>query len=472
MSDGSDTGNGRNDSGTGDGETTVDKYVAELRRRLRRLATIGQKGPFAFRGQADSKWKLESTANRRHDPRPSWEEFINYNCKLVADAKNANYHQKENNPLEDIEMLAELRHHSAATALIDFTRDFLVALWFACEPTKESSQEGKIFVVNTGNTDNFLQLTSEDKKEDLEKILRFQTRDGQKDGAGEDKRHTTNPPELWYWEPRFEINHRLSSQKGVFIFGKGDIPCQEEIKIPGEDKEAIREELSTLFGINEKSLFNDLPGFATINDVNHRISAKTEADHLRAGNSYYQQGEWEKAIEQYDKAIEQYDKAIGQDSECTEAYYNRGVAKLLLGRPEEALPDFDQAISLSPQYAIAYYNRGTAKGKLDRFKEALLDFSKAIDLNPQYAKAYNNRGKAKAKLGRPEEALPDLTQAIKLNPQHAKAYCARAREHAILGDTTAARADFNKALDLATKQDNKELAKRIQEALNQLPPIT
>jgi len=301
MSDGSDTGKGRNDSGTGDG-ATVDKYVAELRRKLRRLATIGQKGPFAFRGQADSKWKLESTANRRHDPRPSWEEFITYNCKLVADAKNANYHQKENKQLQDIEVLAELRHHSAATALIDFTRDFLVALWFACEP-RRNSQEGKIFVVDTGKAENFLRLTSQDKEKTLQEIFRFQPSNGQNDLAGTGPRRMIKIPKLWYWEPRFEINHRLSSQKGVFIFGKGKIPCRGEVTIPGEDKKAIREELSTWFGINEKSLFNDLPGFATLNDVIHRTTPKAWVDYLRSGNLYYQQGEGEKAIEQYDKSI-------------------------------------------------------------------------------------------------------------------------------------------------------------------------
>jgi len=305
MSDGSDTGKGGNDSGTGDGATlTINKYLDELRR----LVPIEQGCRFAFRGHAKSSWKLESTAYRRHDPETPWEELIKYNCYLVDEAKNANYHQKENNPLEDIEMLAELRHHSAATALIDFTGDFHVALWFACEPIagdsqegeKGDSQEGTVFVVNTDDADKFLHLTSQDKEKSLEDILRFQTRKSNVTGTDKGR---ANLPNLWYWEPRFEINHRLSSQKGVFIFGKDDIPCQEEIKIPGKDKKDIREELSTCFGINEKSLFNDLPGFATLNDAIHITTAKTWVDYLRAGALYSQQGKREKAIDQYGKII-------------------------------------------------------------------------------------------------------------------------------------------------------------------------
>ena len=411
----------------------INKYLA----KLRRLAPIGQGGQFAFRGQANSKWKLESTVYRRHKTRPSLEEFIKYNCNLVDEAKNANYHQKENKPLEDIEMLAELRHHSAATALIDFTRDFLVALWFACGP-KRNSQEGKIFVVDTGDPDNFLQLTSQDKKKPLEKILRFETRDGQNDVAGTDKGLTTTPPGLWYWEPRFEINHRLSSQKGVFIFGKDDIPCQE-IPILAKDKETIREELRTWFGINEKSLLNDLPGFATINDTSHRIPVAW-TDYFRAGNSYYQQGEWEKALEQYDKI---------RNSKCTGVYHNRGVAKVRLGRHKEALRDFSKAIDLNPRHAKAYNNRGIAKIALGLPKEALLDFSKVIKRKPQRATVYNNRGVAKAKLGRHKEALRDFSKAIDLNPEYTMAYNNRGSAKIVLGRFEQALRDFSKAIDQA-----------------------
>ena len=444
----------------------INKYLA----KLRRLAPIGQGGQFAFRGQANSKWKLESTVYRRHKTRPSLEEFIKYNCNLVDEAKNANYHQKENKPLEDIEMLAELRHHSAATALIDFTRDFLVALWFACGP-KRNSQEGKIFVVDTGDPDNFLQLTSQDKKKPLEKILRFETRDGQNDVAGTDKGLTTTPPGLWYWEPRFEINHRLSSQKGVFIFGKDDIPCQE-IPILAKDKETIREELRTWFGINEKSLLNDLPGFATINDTSHRIPVAW-TDYFRAGNSYYQQGEWEKALEQYDKirnskctgvyhnrgvakvrlgrhkeALRDFSKAIDLNPRHAKAYNNRGIAKIALGLPKEALLDFSKVIKRKPQRATVYNNRGVAKAKLGRHKEALRDFSKAIDLNPEYTMAYNNRGSAKIDLGLPKEALLDFDQAIKRNSQYATAYNNRGSAKMAIGLPKEALLDFDQAIAL------------------------
>ena len=117
---------------------------------------------------------LESTAILRYANPPTHSEFIQYNCDLIDRAKNANYHHKENNQLTEIELLAELRHYGAATALIDFTRDFLVALWFASSPWKEKEiqedgkdieihKDGKVVIVNRGDSEVFLELTSEDR---------------------------------------------------------------------------------------------------------------------------------------------------------------------------------------------------------------------------------------------------------------------------------------------------------------------
>jgi hypothetical protein len=38
--------------------------------------------------------------------------------------------------LSDLELLLELQHYGAATGLVDFSRDFLIALWFAAHDNK------------------------------------------------------------------------------------------------------------------------------------------------------------------------------------------------------------------------------------------------------------------------------------------------------------------------------------------------
>jgi len=46
--------------------------------------------------------------------------------------------------LGDWEILARLRHHGAATRLIDFTTDPMVALWFLCEDESSSAGGGTV----------------------------------------------------------------------------------------------------------------------------------------------------------------------------------------------------------------------------------------------------------------------------------------------------------------------------------------
>ena len=442
-----------------------------------------------FRGLENKVWGLESTVYLRHANPPTHSDFIQYNCDLIARAKNANYHHKENNELTDIELLAELRHYGAATALFDFTRDFLVALWFASRPWKENDiqTDGKVIIVNIGDSNVFLQLTSEDREKSLDKILNFKTREEQTtpDTARSEVDTSTleisdqKNTKLWYWQPRFAINHRLSAQKGVFIFGKAAIDTADiqnwGVIISQEHKEAIHRELSDHFSINEDSLFNDLPGFAMVNDKAHKIQTRTADDYLENAVQHRQRGEFDHAIQSLDKAIEldqnkavyhsfrgavNYDlksyedaledftKAIGLNPDNAFYHYNRGRVNHDLGKHEDALKDFTKAIGLNPDYAVYHYFRGQVNRDLGKHEDALKDFTKAIGLNPDDAYYHYNRGRANHDLEKHEDALKDFTKAIGLHPDESFYHYMRGQVNRDLGKHEDALKDFTKAIGL------------------------
>jgi hypothetical protein len=72
--------------------------------------------------------------------------------RLIKDAKSYHYHKEK---LSNLELLLELQHYGAATGLIDFSRDFLVALWFACNSNKDKN--GSVFALNISDIDKFTQ---------------------------------------------------------------------------------------------------------------------------------------------------------------------------------------------------------------------------------------------------------------------------------------------------------------------------
>jgi tetratricopeptide (TPR) repeat protein len=122
-------------------------------------------------------------------------------------------------------------------------------------------------------------------------------------------------------------------------------------------------------------------------------------DLKRAADSYIKSGKVNFDNGNFDKAIEDYSEAIRLDTKNAKAYTSRGNAYLLkgTGNPDfynKAFDDYSKAIDLDPLDAWAYYGRGRAYcGKKD-FDRALDDYSRAIKLDPNEANFYLFRGMA------------------------------------------------------------------------------
>ena len=123
------------------------KSVSEYRREILAIKEQWPNPALAFRGQERADWSLESSAERRLRNGPTSQDrvpnnlFIEYHERLLEKCKLRNYDKREGKLLSELELLADLQHHQAATCLLDFTHNALVALWFACEG---SDTDGKV----------------------------------------------------------------------------------------------------------------------------------------------------------------------------------------------------------------------------------------------------------------------------------------------------------------------------------------
>jgi len=415
-----------------------------------------------YRGMADTSWEVSASACRRIEessgtpPLPI--VFQNYMKQLLESAESSGFRERESKSYSDLELLAELQHNGAATCLIDFTTNALIALWFACEGN--SKQDGKVIAMATGDPERFSKVTYERLKYPINNFL--------------------NQNKLWKWVPPSHLGNRIIAQQSVFVFGQGKIGERdyEAIEIEGNSKKGIFDELEKKFGIKEQYLFSDFTGFSLSNAHDRSYSDYTAEDHFHLGLRLRQQGRIKKAIDHYDKAIElnpqdaeayynrgnakralgdhqgaitDFDKAIELNPKDAEAYNNRGNAKADSGNYQEAIIDYNKAIELNPQDAKAYYNRGNAKKDSDDHRGAITDYNKAIELNPQIAGIYNNRGVAKGDSGDYQGSIADFDKAIQLNPQYAEAYKNRGIAKQASGDEAGTQEDFAKAKELANK---------------------
>lgn len=110
----------------------------------------GRPGVRFWRGQSDISWRLDSSLYRRLQLQRTrafkLEAELQFAEAQLLERARHKGHDAGGAGIElpDMELLARLQHHGAATRLVDFTRNALVGLYFACEglPAKHGALIG------------------------------------------------------------------------------------------------------------------------------------------------------------------------------------------------------------------------------------------------------------------------------------------------------------------------------------------
>ena len=279
----------------------------------------------------------------------------------------------------DFEILTEIQHYGGKTNLIDFTTDYFIALFFACDGRYD--EDGRVILQKTDEIRDMIT-------------------------------HPRNP------------RHRVVVQKSVFIRPpRGFIEPDEDdiVTIPANLKEHLLQHLRDYHGISTEVIYNDIHGF--IRNQNIHGDAYT---HFYRGLACQNRGDEaptpEEKQQQYAESIKHYTEAIKLKPDLDVAYNNRGNAYADKGELDNAISDYDTAIKLKPDEVDVYHNRGITYYKKGELDNAISDYDTAIKLNPDEATAYNNRGSAYSKKGELDNAISDYNTAIKLNPDEADAH--------------------------------------------------
>lgn len=285
----------------------LNEYNNKLTKLLEKIGD--QAGDFWYRGQRNAKWSLRSGAiDRLTDEEVEVEDLIGYHEDLLELAKLIKVPGKRQ--LRDLELLAQLQHYGAATCLLDMTSNFNIALWFACQIAKEDAPNnkevnGKVFIVPTDPTNNFLKVSSEELDKPIRYFLDPETKREVKKQISHKLSGNNKKPRFWCWEPR-PLMSRVLSQSSRFIISSEDIPKEgglyEWIEIDATHKEDLLLELEQQQGLKPQNIFSDIPGLATVNarGTPHRL--KEHRTLMRDGKSKMQEGDFEGAIEVFKRA--------------------------------------------------------------------------------------------------------------------------------------------------------------------------
>ena len=323
------------------------------------------------------------------------------------------------NEEKELEFADMTQHYGGLTDRIDFTNDYLIALFFACYGSTEKN--GRIIALERGR--------------------------------------------MAPWGIRFPrtSNNRVIKQKSVFVIPhEGFIDITQDgivvIDIPKSLKSYILRFLRKHHGISIETIYEDFEG-----------SIRLQRNNLKA-TSYVLHGNDCLLKDQYDLAVKKFDEAIKLDSNRADAYQGRGIAYTYKDEDKLAIENFSDAIEMSQYNAKFYLSRGNVYTKIGQYENAIADFHKAdreqiprddivlpriyLSLGSAYAKSENYE-KAIEIFDHAIRILPDFEDRIGWHPSEdtyniaAALYNSRGNLYAEMGkDDLAAIACFEKAIKL------------------------
>ena len=350
----------------------------ELNSILEILYEIRQKsrdGDYIYRGEPECYGKVSSTLYRKLEAA----QVLHLDVEEVqkAELRAAKDYTDET---DDFKILVQLQHFGGKTNLIDFTTDYLIALFFAANGSP--GEDGRFILLNkTGEVRGWI-------------------------------REVRDP------DPK----SRPWTQKSIFVRPPdGFIQPDESIVIPKFLKRPLLDYLEREFDISHRRVYYDLHGFISSRDVHWNVyeefgkgrvcqESGEDADDAEEKDKYYQE------------AIEHYSNAIQLIPEFTEAYNGRGLTYLSKEEFDKAIDNFSKAIELNPRSAQAYSGRSAVYRSLEEYDKAIVDSKKAIRLNPDNAIDYHMLGLAYFYKNDFDNAISSLNEAIRLNPADVLAY--------------------------------------------------
>ena len=297
---------------------TIDDIINEIRSK-------SDDGDYIYRGERKRYEKVSSSLYRECTKIINVEEFDSDQFDLMYSQREmlrtARSHVGESpvglfeDFIADNELLTELQHYGGKTNLIDFTTDYLIAIYFAC--SGHPKEVGRVILLP--------------KNEETEKMI------------------------IRPWNPR----HRVIAQKSVFLQPpKGYIEVSDDniVSIPANLKQPLLEYLRKFHGVTTEGIYNDIHGFIRYQNIHQSAYVQFYMGFIFQKSGRKAESPKEKQ-KKYKEAIEHYNEAIKLNPDIGGVIYcNRGEAWLHLQNWKKAREDFTIAREMKVDIVDSFRN--------------------------------------------------------------------------------------------------------------------
>ena len=358
----------------------------EVRNIISEIVEKAADGNYIYRGEPECYTQVSSSLWRQLQSTFTLHDGVNFDYNVIQESYLKDARQYRGDLYrDDFELASQLQHLGGSTNLIDFTADYLVALFFACDGAHD--KPGRVILF--------------ERAEDKSSRYKIKV-------------------------PQHPIN-RITAQKSIFVRSSQGFLEQDEIKtvcVKAELKESILTYLRKHHGIYTQTIYNDLQGYIKHQKNHHKayieygrgqLSRRNNAVRIVSvnGKAINDNAPVYTAIEHYSRAIELYPDFI-------EAYLARAQVYFWIDDFDKAIKDYTSVIEIDPDYASAYVGHGQAYSNKGCYARAIDDFSRAIEIDPDYASAYVGRGCVYLKKDCDARAKEDFSRAIELGDNSAR----------------------------------------------------
>lgn len=132
-----------------------------------------------------------------------------------------------------------------------------------------------------------------------------------------------------------------------------------------------------------------------------------ESLYEEARNLFFNEGNYEKAIEKANEIINQF-------PESYKAYNIRGIAKAYNGDFDEGMKDIDKALDLNPEFGYARFNKALNYELYGEYDKALTWYDKALEVE-DYVWSYYGKASIYGRRGDVENTIKYLKIAISMD---------------------------------------------------------
>lgn len=290
--------------------------------------------------------RLDSYDNNKPETKPYIRaNYVNILRDMIKTAKRR-FPDKYQEEMSDLDILADIQHNGGATCLVDFSKNVLTALWFACNADTDADGFVYCYDVMHDIIVNDCLSYIKDESQPLESLL-AQTYRETNICSDVDTR-------FCIWEPS-SCNNRIIRQDSVFVFGMEKFIVKDHgieiIRIDADKKECILLAMEAFFNVSEDTIFNDSIGFAHANrkTIPYR---KLEISAYTRGFDDMINGNYEAALEFF-KLYESECRKKATMEELIEMHFSLAVcykhikrANKTITYEENAIIEYSQVIKL------------------------------------------------------------------------------------------------------------------------------